>query len=56
MAGSVQDQQSLNLKPPKVLTGAFYQFTVHLPRRIPPIDKGHFIVRWFSLCTESVVQ
>lgn len=26
------------------------------PRRIPPIDKGYFIGRWFLACTESVVN
>ena len=25
------------------------------PRRVPPIDKGYFIGRWFSLYCESVV-
>ena len=26
------------------------------PRRIPPIDKGYFIGRWFLICGESVVR
>ena len=28
---------------------------VDSPRRVPPIDKGYFIGRWFLACAESVV-
>lgn len=39
--------KSLNLKPQKVIAGAFYQFIVHLPEE-NPLDRNG--LRGFCLC------